>query len=332
MSDSARTVDLSALSAKLRQDDQQFRRTFALGAFAGDGPKGEERGGAVGDWKARLAALVEARTGMDVGSGGACDRLDRVLVSLPISDIPAWLGALEAEPTDGPTWAAMIAGLTVQETYFFRDADQLEFLRRQCLSELVAARRGQESPRLQCWCAGCATGEEVYTMAILVVEALRAVGEAELRPDGVIAIHPRWRVSVLGTDIDRGVVAQAATGRFPNFPMGPFRSLPQAVSGYFLDQIGTNQRVVRPEIRALTSFRPFNLADPEPPILGVDLVLCRNVLIYLSDRVRSHAHSLFHRALARDGYLALGPTDTLRGTDLFQPCWGRDTVVYRKKE
>jgi len=332
---------LSALSAKLREDDEQFRRTFILGRLAGDGAAAPERDAAVdpgslADLRARLLALIEARTGIEPGAGGAGDRVDRLLAAMPMAAVPSWLSALEAEATDGPGWMSLVETLTVNETYFFRDPDQLAFIRGQVLDRVIAGQLRQERPRLVCWCAGCATGEEAYTLAMLIVEALREAGEAELRGDGRILIQPRWRISVLGTDLDRSALATAQAGRYADFPMGPFRSLPEPLFGYFEPPepgrfSGAPLRVVRPELRALVGFQSFNLAAAEPPVRDANLVLCRNVLIYLSDRTRSHAQALFHRALARDGTLALGPTDVLRQPDLFQPVWGPSTVIYRKR-
>jgi chemotaxis protein methyltransferase CheR len=342
MTDLTSGIDLSALSSKLRQDDRDFRRTFALGQLAdgerrllplSDGPADD------GDLRARLVALIEAKTGIDASQGGGSgDRLNRLLATLPAASLPSWVLALDAEPIESPSWEALISSLTVQETYFFRDPDQLRFLRREVLAPLIAAQQKERIARLSCWCAGCATGEEAYSLAILIVEALREAGEADLRPDGSIVIHPRWRISVLGTDIDPMALRHARTGCYLDFAMGPFRSLPSAFSGYFEPTTDDarrpgrpSHRQVHPDIRALCHFLPFNLAHHEPPVLDADTVLCRNVLIYLSDRVRSHAQGLFHRALNQSGHLALGPTDTVKVPSLFLPLWGPDTVLYRKR-
>ena len=333
MTDPLSVPDLNALSAKLRQDDEAFRRSFALGRLTGGGAaEVPERGAAL---RTRFLSLVENRLGIDAASGA--DRVDRLLASMPAAALPAWLMALEQEPVDGPGWEALIDILTVHETYFFRDPEQLAVLRRTVLPELIAARRGDAAPRLVVWCAGCSSGEEVYTLAMLIADALCEAGEAEPQGNGVIAIAPRWRISVLGTDVDRAVLREAEAGCYADFPMGPFRSLPEAWSGYFEPGPapplygGPAERVVRPEIRALASFQAHNLAAAEPPARDAALVVCRNVLMYLSDRARRHVETLFHRALGAGGILALGPTDTLRQPDLFQPQWSASTVLYRKK-
>ncbi|MEI6558378.1 MAG: CheR family methyltransferase [Rhodospirillaceae bacterium] len=335
MTDVPTAPDLTALSAQLRRDDQAFRRSFALGQFGCDAAEPAAEAGSGLELRARFLALVEQRTGLDLGSAAA-ERADRVLSAMPPAAVPAWLTALELEPADGPGWESLIALLTVHETYFFRDADQLTFLSRSVLPALIAARRDEQPARLSVWCAGCSSGEEVYTLAMLIVEALREAGEAELRGDGRILISPRWRLSVLGTDIDRGVLRQAQTGRYADFPMGPFRSLPGAWAGYFEPVPafgpGPADRMVRPEIRALAHFLPHNLTAADPPTLDASLIVCRNVLIYLGDRARRHAQALFHRALARDGALVLGPTDVVRQPELFQPLWGASAVLYRKKD
>ncbi len=352
MNDPVPEIDLGALSAKLRAEDQRFRRTFALGQLAcdsGSAPASPVRSlpdspvrslGGGFELRKRISSLIEARTGIEAGDGvgaGVGERLERLVAMMPAAALSLWLSSLEAETIDGPGWATLIQCLTVNETYFYRDPEQLAFIRRHLLAGLIAAQSNEPQARLTCWCAGCSTGEEVYTMAILIVEALREVGEAEIRGDGRILISPRWRIKVLGTDIDRAALLGAETGHYADFPMGPFRALPEALFCYFeatpaeVSQSLPGSWLVRPEIRELTNFMPANLAALDPPTLGVNLVLCRNVLIYLSDRVRCHAQGLFYRALGRNGTLALGPTDVLRRPEQFATEWGPGTVLYRKK-
>ncbi|MEI8393618.1 MAG: CheR family methyltransferase [Rhodospirillaceae bacterium] len=356
--------DLSALTARLRKEDRQFRDSFALGKLDDKDGKPDPASAlpmmapvippapppastglslpslteiAAGvELRSRLLALIEQRTGIEAATG-AGERLDRLLRTMPAAGVAPWLNTLEAEPTEGLHWTELIDALTVHETYFFRDPDQLDFIRRHVLAALIEAGKGPGRVRLACWCAGCSSGEEVYSLTILILEALREAGEAEIRGDGRILINPRWRISVLGTDIDRAELRKAQSASYADFPMGPFRSLPEPLFSYFeppeRGKAGEPaRRTLRPEIRAVTSFQPFNLADLEPPERDFNLILCRNVLIYLSDRTRLHAQALFHRALARDGVLALGPTDVLRQATLYQPVWGPATVLYRKKE
>ncbi len=343
MTDAPIIPDLCALSAQLRKDDLAFRRSFALGGFGGAAEGGEQEdqpasGVATGrsaELREQFLALVEARTGIEIG-GSLIERVDRLFSSMAAAALPGWLAHLDQEPADSPAWEPLVDLLTVHETYFFRDPDQLNFLRRSVLPELIAVRKSESLARLTVWCAGCSSGEEAYTLAMLIVEALRDAGEAELRDDGRIVIKPRWRVSVLGTDIDLKVLKLASAGCYADFPMGPFRSLPEGWEGYFEPAstsfpAGPRQRLVRAEIRALTCFLPHNLAAAEPPSLDVCLILCRNVLIYLSDRARRHAQAMFCRALCPDGVLALGPTDALRGPELFRPHWSASALLYRKK-
>lgn len=194
---------------------------------------------------------------------------------------------LERDPV---AFDSLVAELTVGETYFFREPEQLAFIRRTVLPEL-AARRDRRGVRV--WSAGCASGEEAFSLAILLHEAGLA-RDAE----------------ILGTDISRARIAAARRGRY-----GPWslRGVPdEVVSRYFRRRDGRYE--LAPAIRSMASFKYHNLPDgtSAPSFCdarGADLILCRNVLIYFDrDAVTSAAHRLL-AALDDDGWLFLGASD-----------------------
>ncbi|MFZ2855878.1 MAG: protein-glutamate O-methyltransferase CheR, partial [Rhodocyclaceae bacterium] len=210
--------------------------------------------------------------------------------------------------------------LTVGETYFYREPALFAALEQQILPPLIAARRaGSRSLRL--WSAGCCTGEEAYTLAILLHRLL---------PD-----LDQWRISILATDINPRFLAQAQSGTYREWS---FRNTPAWFKErYFTPGENGSYRLL-PAIRRLVRFAYLNLVDDVYPTLesdtnGIDLVLCRNVLMYFEAQgIRAVLHKL-RRALTPDGWLVLSATESgsvpLPG---FAAVTWRDATAYRKHE
>jgi chemotaxis protein methyltransferase CheR len=281
-----------------------------------------------------LAADVERVSGIELTDLIEA-KLSRVLASVEIGELAAWIGRLHLLPADDPEWLSLIESLTVHETFFHRDRAQLELLRH-ILRGVIAAAVDQQRHSLRLWSAGCATGEEAYTLAILALLALRDAGFADDAPDGGIRCRPPWRIDVVGTDLLRLVLAQAATAVYSTEGLSAFRDLPAGLRHFFPllrggEAGGTERRGVHQAIRQHVRFRHFNLMAGAPPETGFDVVLCRNVLIYLTPAARMQAQSLFKQALRRDGYLLLGPTDSLTEPAAYESCWGAGAVAYALK-
>lgn len=214
---------------------------------------------------------------------------------------------------NAPALDALIAELTIGETYFFRDPDQFELIRREILPAIL--RRRPDGP-IQVWSAGCASGEEAYSLAILLQEA--NVGD---------------RARVVGTDIARYRLAQARRGRYTSWSL---RGMPDDVVARYFRRQGRQFEIV-PEIRAALEFRYLNLADGVYPsagsgIQGMDLILCRNVLIYLDGATVARVARRLLDSLRDGGWLLLGAADPPLGTIV--PCESVVTpagVVYRRQ-
>ncbi len=206
----------------------------------------------------------------------------------------------------------IVERVTTNETYFFREAYQLETLRDEILPDIHARRpRGR---RLTLWSAGCATGEEAYSVAIIVLET---------------GLFTDWDVRVFGNDISRRVLAvarKAAYGR------SSFRATEERhLRRWFREVDGKYQ--VRDEVKALASFGHLNLLDDDMlSIVGdVDVVLCRNVLIYFDVAARKRAIASFHRKLMKGGYLLLGHSESLLNVSTaFELVHFKKDMVYRK--
>ena len=206
----------------------------------------------------------------------------------------------------------IVERVTTNETYFFREGYQLDALRHEILPEVAKARR--RGRRLLIWSAGCATGEEAYTVAILLVES---------------GLFADWDVRVFGSDVSRRVLQVARRAVYGHHS---FRQTEERYRRrYFREVEGRFQ--VRDEIKALTSFGQLNLMDAETmSLLGeVDVVLCRNVLIYFDLEARRRAVAGFHRRLVRGGYLLLGHSESLLNlSTAFELVHLEHDMVYRK--
>lgn len=178
--------------------------------------------------------------------------------------------------------------LTVGETYFFRDLPLLESLEEIVLPEIVVRKRKDAHPVLRLWSAGCSTGEEPYTLAMIVHRFLSS--------------HPGWDFSVLATDVNERALETARAGRYR--PWSFRRPVPAPYEKYLAGENG--RREVLPELRDKVVFRRLNLAEgdyPSPETENMDLLFCRNVLMYLDPDVRAAVLDRFHRCLADGGYL-----------------------------
>ncbi len=217
---------------------------------------------------------------------------------------------------DAEALAALAAEATIGETYFFREPEQLDFVRERVLPERWRA-RGPDAP-LRAWSAGCATGEEAYTLAMLARQA--GLG---------------GRLRVLGMDISPARLTLARRGRYRPWAL---RGVSAAVASSFFVPARGETVEVRPEVRAGVDFRPLNLASAGWPstasgVWGMDLVLCRNVLIYLSRPVVAEVAARLLASLAEGGWLFLGAADPPLAE--LVPCEVVTTgagVAYRRKD
>jgi chemotaxis protein methyltransferase CheR len=201
--------------------------------------------------------------------------------------------------------------LATNETYFFRELPQLRAFEREVLPEL--AKLTQIRKTLTIWSAGCSTGEEVYTLAILVTRS---------------GLFPDHNVRVFGSDISRRVLQSARKGLYRS---GSFRAMPKEYDQHFVKT--PEGRVVEPAIRALCHFGQFNLLDASrAAVVGrVDAIFCRNVLIYFDDEARRRAIGAFYERLHSGGYLMLGHSESLLSSvTSFQPIQLSGDLVYRK--
>jgi chemotaxis protein methyltransferase CheR len=201
--------------------------------------------------------------------------------------------------------------VTTNETYFFRELSQLRAFETEVLTQL----RQQAAPRkrLTIWSAGCSTGEEVYTLAMIVDRSKLFSG---------------WDIRIIGNDISRRVLQVARKGVYRQ---SSFRAMPEVYDQYFLET--SEGRSVRPHIRDLCQFGHFNLLDDaRVAMIGrVDAIFCRNVLIYFDQASRRRVIQSFYDRLEPQGYLMLGHSESLLHTSTaFELAHLRGDLAYRK--
>jgi len=263
----------------------------------------------------RFRALVERKLGLSF----AADKQDfladvlrsRLEKTGEAGDI--YLALLES-PASGAEWSLLGELLTVPETYFFRHYDQFRAFAEVALPDRMRAR--QTTGRLSILSAGCASGEEPYTLAVLAQEVIGALP---------------WDVSTLGVDINPAILRKAVEGRYSA------RALRQT-SAEMQQKLFSRQHndyVIDEAIRKAVRFEERNLADDDTSFWipeSFDIIFCRNVLIYFSAEQAQALVDRFARALAPGGYLFLGHAENLRGLSQgFHVCHTHETFYYRRR-
>jgi chemotaxis protein methyltransferase CheR len=220
------------------------------------------------------------------------DRVRRRLAAVRLPDVEAYVRLLD-DPQAGPAeWRRLEGEVTVGETYFLRYVEQFTALKAHILPELIA--RHAQTKRLRIWSAGCATGAEPYSVAILL---------AELLGDQIAD----WRLTILGTDINEAALAAA---REASFGAWALRSLSAEQKRAWFTQDDRTWRL-RPRFRSLVRFQHGNLLDllgPAAPLdlTDFDLILCRNVLIYFHPDAMNAVVGALAQRLGDDGWLLVG--------------------------
>ncbi len=235
---------------------------------------------------------------------------DRLRV-LGLTSFRAYYQRLRYHPDGRAELENAVDVLTTNETYFFREAYQLDAFQRAILPELKE--RNAVSKRLTVWSAGCSTGEEVYTIAMILLES---------------GLFRGWDLRVFGSDISRRVVQHARRGVYGE---SSFRAMQSRYERYFRPT--PKGQMVASEVKAICHFGQLNLLDRERSALigSADVIFCRNVLIYFDDRTRERVVQTFHDRLAQGGYLLLGHSESLlhRATGFEIVHLDRD-IVYRR--
>jgi len=211
-------------------------------------------------------------------------------------DAAACVGWLLSAPPTKAQLQVLASHLTIGESYFFRDKQTLEALAENILPELIRARRGREQ-RLRIWSAACCTGEEPYSLAILLHRRL-----PDLRD---------WHVTITATDINARFLHKAAAGTYGEWS---FRNAPAGLKERYFNRTADGRFAIAPEIKKLVTFAHLNLVDDVYPSLttdtnAMDVIFCRNVLMYFAPLQITKVIGKLHHSLVEEGWLAVSPSE-----------------------
>lgn len=289
------------------------RHLDEIGSLAAEGALVEERRELI----TRILDLLAARIGHDFASykpSTVVRRIQRRLQVLRLSRLEDYLERLQ---NDGNELKSLFQDLLIGVTGFFRDAEAFAALEREVVPKLFAEAGQEGRGGIRVWVPGCATGEEAYSIAVLLCEAAQRTTQ-------------RRRVQIFATDVNDAAleVARAAA-----YPLAALEGVPEERVEEFFDCDGTICRVAK-KVRETVIFSRHDLIQ-DPPFSRLDLISCRNLLIYFDRSLQKRVLPLFHFALRTGGYLFLGPAEGVSDTsDLFVPLdrsrrlfRARDTVV-----
>lgn len=244
----------------------------------------------------KFARLVSAKLGLHFPPERLAE-LERKMLPLARGagrdNLDGYLLWLMSHPLSREQTKALALALTIGETYFLRDPNSYRAFQQQLLPKLVASKGPEKTLRI--WSAGCSSGEEPYSLAIILTRALADLAQ--------------WKVTLLGTDINPQALERARRGIYSKWS---FRNAPGWLMEYFTPLPDGNYRIAR-DIREMVRFEHLNLVDAGeetwPLAQGMDFIFCRNVMLYFHpEQIRETVERL-HSALNDDGWLFLGPTE-----------------------
>ena len=233
-------------------------------------------------------------------------------------EVEDYVGKLMTGPLTRPQIEKLASELTVGETYFFREMRSFEILEEVILPEITRKRHGAERI-LRIWSAGCCTGEEPYSIAILL--------------DRVLPLASQWHVTILATDINPLFLQKAAAGIYGEWS---FRNAPPWLKEKYFTRVADNRYQIAQHIRQKVTFEYLNLAEDTYPSLAnntnaMDLILCRNVLMYFSPELIRKVAEGYYRALVKEGWFIVSPTEVSSETfPQFASQYFEGAILYRK--
>lgn len=204
--------------------------------------------------------------------------------------------------TDGRERARAVDALTINETSWFRDLAPYQAFTDNVLPQLLSSRAHRR--HLDIWSAACSSGQEAYSIAMLLDEAL---------PAG-------WTARIHATDVSPSMLERVRTGRYSQVEMN--RGMPATRLVKYFQRVGSEWEIV-PSLRSMVTVAPLNLAAPFPPMPTFDVVLLRNVLIYFDQTTKRDILARVSRTISPDGFLFLGSTETTLDLD---DAWVRETT------
>jgi chemotaxis protein methyltransferase CheR len=222
-------------------------------------------------------------------------RLSPLLRKHGFTSLTEMIAQLRFQPNNGMHWD-VVEAMTTNETSFFRDIHPFELLKKTVLPDLI--KRRAASRHLNIWCAAASSGQEPYTIVLLLREYFPELSA--------------WQVNFLGTDISREMLNRCREGCYSQLEVN--RGLPAPLLVKYFRKIGTEWQL-KEDLRRLIDFRQMNLAQPWPALPPMDIIFMRNVLIYFDVETKKNILARVRKILKPDGYFFLGGAETTLNLD-----------------
>ena len=228
--------------------------------------------------------------------------------------------------------AQLVENLTVNETSFFRNKAQLDLFQHEVLDELLDRKQARRDYGLRIWSAGCSTGQEPYTLAMLVADGLSYYYMRKPLPCETPVpkplVPPPWRLEILASDISYSVLRTAQEGSYSEPQMSP---VDYGFRLRYFDKLGAHY-VIKKTVKELVHFDFHNLKTEYLPQRN-DIIFCRNVMMYFDEAEQKRLIEKFYRCLNPQGYLFVGHAESLLGlTDRFQMVHHNSGTAYQRVE
>lgn len=264
-----------------------------------------------------VVELVYSQFGIKLSAekrGLVTGRLAKVLMERDCDDFSQYLEILKAD-TSLAALSEFVDRLTTNHTFFFRESEHFDYFQNVALPQIAEAAKAEGSNDIRIWCAGCATGEEPYTLLMLMKEFF---GDD----------YKKWNAGLLATDISQRALATAKTGVYNAERL---KALPPALRSKYFIKSGADAWQIRDEIKAEITFRRFNLMNGTFPFKKpFHAIFCRNVMIYFDAPTREALLARFNTCAAKGTYLFIGHSETLgRGNEHFSYI---KPALYRKNK
>lgn len=245
------------------------------------------------------------------------NRLNNRLKELNLKNFGEYYYYLRFDPNRKNELPKLFAVITTNETSFYRNSPQLQIFQDKVLKNELNRLRAAQNKRLRIWSAGCSTGEEPYTIAMILYEALH--GEL-----------PAWDIKITANDLSEAVLATARKGVYSEYAL---RTTPKEITERYFKKIN-NEYHVDPKLKKLISFGPINLNDAMMlrSVERSHIIFCRNVIIYFDDEVKRRVIESFYDNLLPGGCLLIGHSESLHSISrAFKPEHHAGSIVYRKE-
>ncbi|GAB7023466.1 CheR family methyltransferase [Salidesulfovibrio brasiliensis] len=245
------------------------------------------------------------------------NRLGNRLKQLNLKDFGEYYYYLQYDSAKSSELRKLFEVITTNETSFFRNPPQLKVFQDNILSSVIAEQRKNGSKKLRIWSAGCSTGEEPYTIAMIIHEILG--------PD-----VSSWDIRITANDLSERVLESAKRAEYSDYSL---RTTPKEVVQKFFDADGKTY-TVKPEVRRLVQFGQINLKDKAhlKRVERSEIVFCRNVIIYFDDEMKRQVISAFYDNLKPGGYLIIGHSESLHNISrAFKPNHYPGAIIYQKE-